>query len=277
MSSVAAELLIQAEAKRLRLPVMASQAVRFAEEAALAGHGSLEFLAALLTAEVEQRDRNVERAWVAKAKFPELKEISDFNFALVPSLNASMVGALAKGAFIDRHEVILAVGPPGTGKTHIASGIGLEACRQGRRVRFVTVAELVMELSEAQAEHRLSRLETQLDRLDLLICDELGFIRLDSDQAQLLFILLAHRYTRGALIITSNLEFGDWTGVFNDDARLVSALLDRLTHRCHVLQFQAESYRFRESLAAQKSARGPERQPRSAKLAPAAEMPASSD
>lgn len=277
MSSLGAELLIQVEAKRLRLPVMAAQAVRFAEEAALAGHGSLEFLAALLAAEVEQRDRNVERARVAKAKFPELKEISDFNFALVPSLNAPMVGALAKGAFIDRHEVILAVGPPGTGKTHIASGIGLEACRQGRRVRFVTVAELVMELSEAQAEHRLSRLETQLDRLDLLICDELGFIRLDSDQAQLLFILLAHRYTRGALIITSNLEFGDWTGVFNDDARLVSALLDRLTHRCHVLQFQAESYRFRESLAAQKSARGPERQPRSAKLAPAAKMPTSSD
>jgi DNA replication protein DnaC len=277
MSSVAAELLIQAEAKRLRLPVMAAQAVRFAEEAALAGHGSLEFLAALLTAEVEQRDRNVERARVAKAKFPELKEISDFNFALVPSLNAPMVAALAKGAFIDRHEVILAVGPPGTGKTHIASGIGLEACRQGRRVRFVTVAELVMELSEAQAEHRLSRLETQLDRLDLLICDELGFIRLDSDQAQLLFILLAHRYTRGGLIITSNLEFGDWTGVFNDDARLVSALLDRLTHRCHVLQFQAESYRFRESLAAQKSARGPERQRRSTKLAAAAEVPASID
>ena len=277
MSSVAAELLIQAEAKRLRLPVMAAQAVRFAEEAALAGHGSLEFLAALLTAEVEQRDRNVERARVAKAKFPELKEISDFNFALVPSLNAPMIAALAKGAFIDRHEVILAVGPPGTGKTHIASGIGLEACRQGRRVRFVTVAELVMELSEAQAEHRLSRLETQLDRLDLLICDELGFIRLDSDQAQLLFILLAHRYTRGGLIITSNLEFGDWTGVFNDDARLVSALLDRLTHRCHVLQFQAESYRFRESLAAQKSARGPERQRRSTKLAAAAEVPASID
>ena len=89
-----------------------------------------------------------------------------------------------------------------------------------------------------------------MDRLDLLICDELGFLRLDADQAQLLFILLAHRYTRGGLVITSNLEFGEWTSVFNGDARLVSALLDRLTHRCHVLQFQAESYRFRESLAA---------------------------
>jgi DNA replication protein DnaC len=269
MSSVAAELLIQAEAKRLRLPVMAAQAVRFAEEGALAGHGPLEFLAALLSAEVEQRDRNVERARVAKAKFPELKELADFNFALVPSLNAPQVAELARGTFIDRREVILAVGPPGTGKTHIASGIGLAACRQGRRVRFITVAELVMELSEAQAEHRLSRLEAQLDRLDLLICDELGFIRLDADQAQLLFILLAHRYTRGGLMITSNLEFGDWTGVFNDDARLVSALLDRLTHRCHVLQFQAESYRFRESLAARTVAPAPRAGRRTAPVASA--------
>ena len=253
MSTQAAELLIRTEAKRLRLPVVAGQATRFAEEAALAGHGTLEFLAALLSAEVEQRDRNVEKARVTQARFPEMKELSDFNFSLVPSLNPVTVAELAKGTFIDRREVILAVGPPGTGKTHIASAIGLSCCRRGRRVRFVTMAELVRELAEAQAEHRLSRLEAQLDRLDLLICDELGFIRLDADQSQLLFVLLAHRYTRGGLVITSNLEFGDWTGVFNNDARLVSALLDRLTHHCHVLQFQAESYRFRESLASQES------------------------
>ena len=98
--------------------------------------------------------------------------------------------------------------------------------------------------------HRLDRVLTQLDRIDLLICDELGFVRLDPDQAQLLFILLAHRYTRGALAVSSNLEFSDWTSVFNDDARMVAALLDRLTHRCHLLEFQGESYRFRQSLAA---------------------------
>lgn len=270
MNTQAAELLIRAEAKRLRLPVVAGQAAKFAEEAALAGHGPLEFLAALLSAEVAQRDRNVERARVAQARFPELKELTEFNFALVPSLNPVTVAELAQGTFIDRHEVILAVGPPGTGKSHIASAIGLACCRQGRRVRFITVAELVMELSEAQAEHRLSRLESQLDRLELLICDELGFLRLDADQAQLLFILLAHRYTRGGLVITSNLEFGEWTSVFNGDARLVSALLDRLTHRCHVLQFQAESYRFRESLAAQTPARAPRarRRPAAAALTP---------
>jgi DNA replication protein DnaC len=128
----------------------------------------------------------------------------------------------------------------------------VEACRQGKRVRFVTVAELVTELAEAQAQHRLSRLEEQLDRLDLLICDELGFVSLDADQGQLLFILLAHRYTRGALAITSNLEFADWPQGFNGDSRLVAALLDRLTHRCHLLEFQRDSYRFRQSMAARR-------------------------
>ena len=111
---------------------------------------------------------------------------------------------------------------------------------------------LPLKLSEAQAEHRLSQLEAQLDRLDLLICDELGFVSLDADQAQLLFILLAHRYTRGALAITSNLEFADWPQGFNGDSRLVAALLDRLIHRCHLLEFQGDAYRFRQSMAARR-------------------------
>lgn len=249
MTAIAAEMRIHTYAKRLRLPLVSAQAARYAEEASAAGHDHLEFLAALLDAEVAQRDVNVERARIAQARFPELKELSDFNFSLVPSLNAALVTDLARCSFIDHREVVLAVGPPGTGKTHTAIGLGLAACRRGRRVRFITVADLVTELSEAQAEHRLSRLEEQLDRIDLLICDELGFLRLDADQAQLLFMLLAHRYTRGGLILTSNLEFADWTGVFNDDARLTAALLDRLTHRCHLLQFRGDSYRFRESLA----------------------------
>ena len=214
MSALVPEFLVRAYATRLRLPVMTSQAARFAEEAATAGHGPLEFLAALLGAEVAQRDANVERSRIAAARFPELRELSEFDFGAIPSLNALLVAELARGAYLERREVILAVGPPGTGKTHVATALGLAACRLGRRVRFVTVAGLVTELAEAQAEHRLSRLEAALDRLDLLICDELGFVRLDPDQSQLLFTLLAHRYTRGALIVTSNLEFADWTTVF---------------------------------------------------------------
>ena len=253
MSTVASDLLIRTYAKRLKLPAVAASANRLAAEAAAAGHGPLEFLAALLGAEVTQREANVERARIRAARFPELKELADFDFSLVPSLNAALVAELARGAWIERREVVLAVGPPGTGKSHICTALGLAACRQGRRARFVTVADLVTELSEAQAEHRLSRLEQQLDRLDLLVLDELGFVKLNADQAQLLFILLAHRYARGALAVTSNLEFSDWTAVFHDDARLVAALLDRLTHRCHLLEFRGESYRFRQSLAARSS------------------------
>lgn len=249
MSALVPELLVRAHAKRLRLPVMANQATRFADEAATAGHGPLEFLAALLSAEVAGRDASVERTRIAAARFPEFHELSAFDFGALPALNAPLVAELARGAYLSRREVILAVGPPGTGKTHVATALGLAACRLGKRVRFVTVAGLVTELAEAQAEHRLSKLEAALDRLDLLICDELGFVRLDPDQSQLLFTLLAHRYTRGALIITSNLEFADWTTVFAGDERLTAALLDRLTHRCHVLEFRGSSYRFRESLA----------------------------
>jgi len=157
---------------------------------------------------------------------------------------------LAGGGYIERREVVLAVGPPGTGKTHVATALGLAACRQGKRVRFMTVSELVTDLAEAQAEHRLSRLAAQVDRVHLLVLDELGFVKLNSDQAQLLFTLLAHRYIRGGLIVTSNLNFADWTAVFNDDARLTAALLDRITHRCQLLEFHGESYRFRQSLAA---------------------------
>ena len=253
MNALIPELLVRAHGKRLKLPVVASSAARFAQEAANAGHGPLDFLAALLSAEVAQRDANVERSRIAAARFPEQKELSEFDFAAIGSLNAPLVAELARGAYLARRETILAVGPPGTGKTHIASALGLAACRMGKRVRFVTVAGLVTELAEAQAEHRLSKLEAALDRLDLLICDELGFVRLDPDGSQLLFTLLAHRYTRGALIVTSNLEFADWTTVFAGDERLTAALLDRLTHRCHLLEFRGSSYRFRQSLAAREA------------------------
>jgi DNA replication protein DnaC len=250
VTTVAAELLVHDYAKRLKLPVVGSQASRFAEEAASQRLGAMEFLASLLEAEVHQREANAERNRIAQARFPEIHELSDFDFSRIPSLNSQLVLELAGGGYIERREVVLAVGPPGTGKTHVATALGLAACRQGKRVRFMTVSELVTDLAEAQAEHRLSRLAAQVDRVHLLVLDELGFVKLNSDQAQLLFTLLAHRYIRGGLIVTSNLNFADWTAVFNDDARLTAALLDRITHRCQLLEFHGESYRFRQSLAA---------------------------
>jgi DNA replication protein DnaC len=173
VSVTGAELLVRDYAKRLKLPVVGGQAARFAEEAATQRLGAMEFLASLLEAEVHQRDANAEKNRIAQARFPEIHELSDFDFGRIPSLNSQLVLELANGGYIERREV-LAVGPPGTGKSHVATALGLAACRQGRRVRFMTVAELVTDLAEAHAEHRLSKLAAQVDRIHLLILDELG-------------------------------------------------------------------------------------------------------
>ena len=131
----------------------------------------------------------------------------------------------------------------------MAIALGLAACRQGRRTRFFTAAGLVTQLEEAQKEYRLDRLLTQLDKTDLLICDELGYLSFSRAGAELLFQVFADRYERASLLITSNLAFGDWGQVFQGE-RMTAALLDRLTHRCHIFEMNGESYRFRESVQA---------------------------
>ena len=146
------------------------------------------------------------------------------------------------------------IGQPGTGKSHLATALGLAACRQGRRVRFFTAAALVNRLEEAQKQYQLDRFLGQLDRTDLLICDELGYLSFSRSGAELLFQVFADRYERASLLITSNLAFGDWGQVFQGD-RMTAALLDRLTHRCHIFEMNGESYRFRESMKSKKAKR----------------------
>ena len=153
---------------------------------------------------------------------------------------------LARGEFIDRRENIIALGPSGTGKTHIALGLGLAACQKGRKVRFTTAAALVHELIEAVDERRLQRLQKQLVSQDLLIIDELGFVPLSKTGAELLFEIISQRYERGSIIITSNLPFDEWTEVFGAE-RLTGAIPDRLTHHVHILEMNGESYRLRQS------------------------------
>ncbi len=148
--------------------------------------------------------------------------------------------------FIDRRANIIALGPSGTGKTHIALGLGLAACQKGRKVRFITAAALVHELIEAVDERRLQRLQKQLVSQDLLIIDELGFVPLSKTGAELLFEIISQRYERGSIIITSNLPFDEWTEVFGAE-RLTGAILDRLTHHVHILEMNGESYRLRQS------------------------------
>ena len=158
---------------------------------------------------------------------------------------------LARCDYVDRRENIIALGPSGTGKTHIALGLGLAACQRGLKVRFTTAAALVHDLIEAQDERRLQRLQKQLTSQNLLIIDELGFVPLSKSGAELLFELISQCYERGSIIITSNLPFDEWTEVFGSE-RLTGALLDRLTHHVHILEMNGESYRLKHSRNKQK-------------------------
>ena len=183
---------------------------------------------------------------IKAAKFPAVKSLDSFDFKAIPSLNKMMVLELARCEWIERQENVIALGPSGTGKTHIALGLGLAACQKGLPVAFVTAASLVHELMEARDEKRLLRLQRQLAKVKLLIIDELGFVPLSKTGAELLFELISQRYERGSTLITSNLPFEEWTETFGTE-RLTGALLDRLTHHVHILEMNGDSYRLRQS------------------------------
>lgn len=179
------------------------------------------------------------------------KDLDSYDFAAMPSVSKPKILELARGEWIEQHLNVILVGAPGTGKTHLAIGLGLAACRQGRRVRFFTAANLVQRLEEAQKQYQLERFLGQLDKTDLLVCDELGYLSFSRAGAELLFQVFADRYERRSLLLTSNLAFSDWGQVFQGE-RMTAALLDRLTHRCHIFEMNGESYRFRESMKAKK-------------------------
>jgi DNA replication protein DnaC len=236
--------------RQLRLPTVVANYRKFAQEAAHTRQPYEEYLLALLEHEVDQRDVNRRKRRVLEARFPVVRTLDEFDFQAIPGLSQTKVLALARGEYLERRENIAMIGAIGTGKTHIAIALGLAACEQGHRVRFYTAAGLINDLLEAQEAHRLSKLEAWLSKQDLIIVDEVGFVPFSQRGAQMLFTFISQRYLRGSLIVTSNLAFAEWTEVFGDP-RLTSALLDRLTHRCHILEFAAESYRFRQSLQRQ--------------------------
>ncbi len=245
-----AELRLTAYCKALKLPTVARTYKAMARDAETQGTGHVEFLAALLEQEVLQRDENGIHSRIRAARFPYPKTLDSFDFSAVPELNKHKVLALSKGEFIQHRENLLLIGNPGTGKTHLAIALGMAACRVGYRVRFYTAAALVNELLAAQREHQLHKLEKQWLQPHLVVVDELGYIPFSQTGSQLLFTFLSARYERGSVAITSNLEFTRWTEIFGDD-KLTAALLDRLTHRSHILTMNGESYRFRESLRRQ--------------------------
>lgn len=244
---MAKDMLVQHLLKRLRLPAMGRQFKKLAQEAARENKPYEDFLLSLLELEVAQREENTQKRLIAQARFPYVRTLDQFDFSAAPWVNKGKVLELAKGEYLDQQENIVLIGNMGTGKTHTAIALGLLACRQGKRVRFFTATGLINELVEAQDQHTLGKRLSQLQKLDLLILDEVGFVPFTPEGSRLLFQVCADRYLKGSLLVTTNLEFGRWVEVFGDE-RLTGALLDRLTHRCHVLEFNGDSFRFKESL-----------------------------
>ena len=224
--------------RQLKLPTFAQNYAAIASDAARTGLSCERYLLALCEAELAQRDTNRVERCIAQAKLPVLKELSQFDWSCVQGVSKTRVFELAQGGYIAHAEPILMIGNPGLGKTHVATGLALAACRQGRRVRFYHVATLVNDLIVAQHELKLSRFLALLCKQELLVLDEFGFIPFSREGANLLFQLCSALYERsGAIIITSNLKFGDWKNVLGEEEHLAAALLDRLTHRAHILEF----------------------------------------
>jgi len=239
--------LLESYLRQLKLPTFAQNYAAMASDAARTGLSCERYLLALCEAELAQRDANRVERCIAQAKLPVLKELSQFDWSCVQGVSKTRVFELAQGGYIAHAEPILMIGNPGLGKTHVATGLALAACRQGRRVRFYNVATLVNDLIAAQHELKLSRFLTLLCKQELLILDEFGFIPFSREGANLLFQLCSALYERSAIIITSNLKFGEWKSVLGEE-HLTAALLDRLTHRAHILEFLGESFRFRQRL-----------------------------
>jgi DNA replication protein DnaC len=230
---------------------MLSEWEKLAREATNTNESYEGYLLRLTEAEVTTRAANALATRIRAAAFPVVKDLDTFDFSALPSVPKQKVLEMARGAWVEEHANCCLIGNAGTGKTHLATALGLAICRLGRRVRFVTAAGLVTQLEEAQQHHRLERVLSQMDRVDLLIIDELGYLSFSRGGAELLFQVFAERYERRSVLVTSNLAFSEWGGVFQGD-RMTAALLDRLTHRCEIFEMNGESYRFRESMKAKK-------------------------
>ncbi|MHB1011188.1 MAG: IS21-like element helper ATPase IstB [Propionibacteriaceae bacterium] len=237
--------LVDLYCKELKLPGLRRSSPTLAREALSQGHSYTAFLSACLSQEMASRREHRLASRLRLARFPANKTLEGFDFTLLPSLPKAKLLALAESSFVGARENVICLGDAGTGKTHVAIGLGISAIQAGYRVRFVSAIGLAQELLQAQQEYRLPRYLRGWQKVDLVVLDELGYLGLGPG-GPLLFQFCAERYERGSVLITSNLDFSRWAEVFGD-ATLTAALLDRLTHHSHILLFQGESHRFRES------------------------------
>jgi DNA replication protein DnaC len=241
------EAAIRQYAKQLYLPTLGEQFAQLAEQAVKEKQSHLSYLEALLEGEVEERGRKAMARRIKEARFPTVKTLEEFDFQCASHIPELLLRNLSEGGYLARKEPIIFLGETGTGKTHLATGLAVAACRQRKRVRFTTAAEMVTELIEAQNHAELTRVRNRWTRYDLIVIDELGYVVMPDTAAELLFQVIAGRAERAAVIVTTNLPFSEWTTKF-PNARLCKAMLDRLTDQAHIIETGKDSYRFRRTL-----------------------------
>jgi DNA replication protein DnaC len=230
--------------KAVRLPTVGANFVPLAEQAVKENHSHIRYLEALLAIECEERDRHAIDNRVRDAQLPRLKTLEEFDFTQAPQISAARIRELAEGGYIERKEPIVLIGECGTGKSHLATGLCLAACRQKRRVRFTTAAALVNELVEAKQNNHVRKLMMRWQKYEMIALDEVGYVPLADIGAEFLFQVISERAERAAIIVTTNLPFSEWTTVF-PNPRLCKALLDRITDRAHIIETGTESFSVR--------------------------------
>jgi DNA replication protein DnaC len=237
--------LIRQQTRQLKMPGAAREFEALARQAREDKCSFEDYLHEVLTVEITSRRDSAVRHRLRDARFPEIKTLDQFDFSAVEGVDAGQVADLARGGWVERAENVLLAGPIGTGKTHLAIALGIEAARQRRRVAFARAADLVRILVEARDTRELGRTQRRLDRVDLLILDEVGFVPFDRAGGELLFNAIAARYERRSVLVTTNLSFAEWPKVFGGDEKLTTALLDRLAHHAVVITTKGKSFRMR--------------------------------